>query len=186
MELLTFLGGMVSQLTSGIWIENQGFITPYWFILACLLFSVLYTVFVLPESRPASEVTEKTKFGSFQSIKRIWAVYKTPREGGRLNLLLLTLSSAFSLIANQGTSGVITLFVLHTPLCFSPEFVGYITALRSLTVGIGAILGIKLLGKWLTELTISRIGIVSSIGNLAITGLSKTTLLVFLGAYKNI
>ncbi|XP_031551724.1 proton-coupled folate transporter-like [Actinia tenebrosa] len=179
MELLTFLGGMVSQLTSGVWIENHGFITPYWFILACLLFSVLYTVFFLPESRPPSDVTEKTSLGSCQSIKRILAVYKAPREGGRFNLILLTLSSAFSQIATQGSTGIVTLFVLHTPLCFSPEFVGYIAALRSLCIGIGAILGIKLLGIWLTELSISRIGIVSSIGGLVTFGLSKTTFLVF-------
>jgi hypothetical protein len=181
MELLTFLGGMVSQLTSGLWIEKFGFIAPYWFILGCLLFSVIYTVFFLPESRPQTDVAQKTKLGSFQSIKRIYAVYKTPREGGRRNLILLTLSSALMMLTNQGVTGVITLFLLHTPLCFSPEYVGYFSALRSLSIGLGAILGIKLFGKWLTELSITRIGIVTRAGSLVFTGLSTTKLMIFMG-----
>ncbi|KAK3741853.1 hypothetical protein QZH41_018846, partial [Actinostola sp. cb2023] len=180
LELITFLGGMVSQVTSGIWIETQGFITPYWFILGCLLFSVLYTLFFVPESRPPSTVQEKTKFASCRSLKRIYTVYASAKDGNKRNLILLTLSSGIMQVALQGVTGVITLYVLHSPLCFSPEFVGYFTAWRSLSIGLGAIIGIRLLGRWFSELTISRLGILTRVASLVLLAFSTTKVLVFM------
>ncbi|XP_020897352.1 proton-coupled folate transporter [Exaiptasia diaphana] len=181
LELLTYAGGMVSQLTSGLWIEKYGFITPYWFILGCLLFSVLYTAIFVPESRPPSDLPdEKVSFFSCKSLKRIYKVYSAPREGGRRNLVLITICSGILQSVLMGLTATITLFMIHTPLCFSPEWVGYFTAWRSLSIGLGAILGIKLLGKCFSELTIARFGILTRLGSLVLLGFSTTKLLIYM------
>lgn len=53
-ELAVFLGGVVSQGTSGLWIENLGFKAPFWFIFGCHVVSVTYAIFFVPESRHRS------------------------------------------------------------------------------------------------------------------------------------
>ena len=177
-----YTGGMVSQLTSGLWIEHLGFIAPYWFILICLLISVLYVVFFVPESRaPSTEHKSVRHLFSLTSIRRVWHVYKNPRNGARRNLIIFTFSSAVTVLTTLGTSGVIVLFLLHSPLCFSPGEVGYYSAFRFFLTGLGAVLGIKLLGVCLSEVNIIRVGLVSLAAALIMFGFSRTTWLVYMG-----
>ena len=75
------------------------------------------------------------------------------------------------------------LFLLHSPLCFSAEKVGYFSAFRYLINGIGAVLGIKLLGKCFSEINIARIGIISLASGLLVFGFSRKESLVFLCKY---
>ena len=181
MEFLVFTGGMVSQLTSGLWIENLGFIPPYWFILVCLVSSVVYVVFFVRESRVSySEHKSLRKLFSLTSVKKVWHVYKNPRNGARRNLIIFTLSSGVIVLTTIGVGGVIVLFVLHSPLCFSAEEVGYFSAFRFFMQGLGAILGIKLLGRCLNEVNIARAGIFSLAVALIVFGFSKTTWLVYM------
>ena len=187
MEFLVFFGGMISQLTSGLWIENLGFVVPYWFIFACLLMSVLYIIFFVPESRASSSIVDKKiiicKLFSLSSIKRVWYVYKYPRNGARRNLIIFTLCSGVIVLTNLGVGGVIVLFLLHSPLCFSAEKVGYLSAFRYFSHGIGAVLGIKVLGRCLNEVNIARAGIISLALSLLVFGFSKVEWLVFMGKY---
>ena len=187
MEFLVFFGGMISQLTSGLWIENLGFVVPYWFIFACLLMSVLYIIFFVPESRASSSTVDKKiiicKLFSLSSIKRVWYVYKYPRNGARRNLIIFTLCSGVIVLTTLGVGGVIVLFLLHSPLCFSAEKVGYLSAFRYFSHGVGAVLGIKVLGRCLNEVNIARAGIISLALSLLVFGFSKVEWLVFMGKY---
>lgn len=181
MEFLVFTGGMVSQLTSGLWIEHLGFIGPYWFILACLVCSVLYVIFFVPESRAtSSEHKSICSLFSFASINRVWNVYKNPRNGTRRNLIVFTFSSGVIVLTTLGIGGVMVLYVLHSPLCFSAEQVGYFSGYRFFLQGFGAVLGVKLLGMCLTEINIIRVGIFSLAVALMMFGFSKATWLVYL------
>lgn len=176
-----FIGGMISQLTSGLWIEHLGFVAPYWFIFICLLASVVYIIFLVPESRASSSQHNIIrKLFSLTSIKRVWHVYKNPRDGARRNLIIFTLSSGIIVLTTLGVGGVIVLFLLHSPLCFSPEKVGYFSAFRYFSQGLGAVLGIKLLGRCLNEVNIARVGILSLALSLIVFGFSKVEWLVFM------
>ena len=182
-----FIGGMISQLTSGLWIENLGFIAPYWFIFVCLLMSVLYIIFFVPESRASSTRVDRKliicKLFSLSSIKRVWYVYKYPRNGARRNLIIFTLCCGVVVLTTLGVSGVIVLFLLHSPLCFSAEKVGYFAAFRYFSQGLGAVLGIKVLGRCINEVNIARVGIISLALSLLVFGFSKDEWLVFMGKY---
>jgi len=187
MEFLVFFGGMISQLTSGLWIENLGFVAPYWFIFVCLLASVLYIICFVPESRTSSSTVGKKlnirKLFSLSSIKRVWYVYKCPRNGAGRNLIIFTLCSGVIVLTTLGVNGVVVLFLLHSPLCFSAGKVGYFSAFRYFSQGLGAVLGIKVLGRCINEVNIARVGIISLALSLLVFGFSKFEWLVFMGKY---
>ena len=180
-ECSAFTGGMISQLTSGLWIDNVGFIAAYWFTFVLLLASILYVIFFVHESRASScEHRSLCKLFSLTSVKRVWQVFKNPRNGARRNLILFALSSVVIITTYLGVGGVVVLFVLHSPLCFSAEEVGYYFALQNLLRGVGAVLGIKLLGKCLNEVNIARAGIFSQAVAIIVLGFSRTSWLVYM------
>ena len=174
------MGGMVSQLTSGLWIEGLGYEAPYWFILSCFLASVVYVIFFVRESRPRTTETRACLF-NLRSLRRVWHVYRNPRDGARKNLVILFICCGLIVLTTMGYSGVMLLYLVGSPLCFGPERIGYFFAARYTIVGLGAVLGIKLLGRCLTELTITRIGMVTLMASLVLFGFSKTAWVVFMG-----
>ena len=186
MELLTFCGGAISQLTSGLWIRTFGFTPPYWFIIACYIGGILHIVFFIPESRLKKDNEPSPGLFSVTGLKKIFAIFKHPRSRARRNILLLMFSSSLVTMTNMGLGGVINLFLLHSLLCFSPEYVGFYAALRLFLIGVGAVLGIKTLGLCITELNVSRVGIVSAIAGLSWLAFSDSSWKVFLCKYLNL
>ena len=110
-------------------------------------------------------------------------MYKNPRNGARRNLIIFTLSSAVIVLTTLGVGGVIVLFLLHSPLCFSAEEVGYFSGFRFFVQGLGAVLGIKLLGRCVNEVNIVRAGIFSLAVALIVFGFSRTAWLVYMCKY---
>ena len=175
---------LISQLTSGLWIENVGLMAAYWFTFACLFASFLYIIFFVRESRVfSSEHRSLCKIFSLASVKRVWQVFKNPRNGARRNLIIFSLSSAVVFLTYLGVHGVMVLFILRSPLCFSAQEVGYYFALQLFLRGVGAVLGIKLLGKCLTEVNILRAGIFSQAVALIVFGFSRTAWLIYICKY---
>ena len=78
------MGGMVSQVTSGLWIEKYGFIVPTYFILVCALLSGVCSIFLVPETRQRDK-NARIRFFNLGSIKECVRVLKQPREGGGKN-----------------------------------------------------------------------------------------------------
>ena len=118
-----------------------------------------------------------------QSEKRetsVVCVQVSKKRGEKKPDNFFTLSTRVVVLTILGVSGVIVLFLLHSPLCFSAEKVGYYSAFRYLTSGIGAVLGIKLLGKCFNEVNIARIGIISLASALLVFGFARKEWLVFL------
>ncbi|XP_048585633.1 proton-coupled folate transporter-like isoform X2 [Nematostella vectensis] len=138
MQLMLLIGGLVSQLTTGPWLRTYGFIEPYWFIFACFTLATFYVVVLLPESTPKTK-REPCRLLSCDSFKVIWSVYADPRNGYRRSLFLLLIGDGLVSLATMGLSGVISLFVLRSPLCWSPTYFGGFMAFRFLTQGIGGI-----------------------------------------------
>lgn len=179
---MILIGGLVSQMTSGLWIKNFGFIPPYWFILACEIVSALYVIFLVPESvTKPKEKEHRTRFFSLTSFKKIWKVYRDPRDGYRRSLFLLLIGDGIVSLATMGLSGVILLFVLRSPLCWSPTVLGAFMAFRFLTQGIGGIVGIGLFKRCFTDSNLTRIGLTSLIISLVLFAFANKTWMVFLG-----
>lgn len=181
MQLMILVGGLISQVTSGLWIRNFGFIPPYWFIVSCELVSVLYLIFLVPESITRPKKEHRVRFFSLASPKIIWRVYRDPRDGYRRSLVLLLIGDGIVSLATMGLSGVILLFVLRSPLCWSPPVLGAFMAFRFLTQGIGGIVGIGLLKKCLSDTNMARVGLSSLVVSLVVFAFANKTWMVFLG-----
>lgn len=170
---------MVAQLSSGLWIEKLGFIAPYWFIFSCHMVAVMYAIFFVPESRLKSSVN-RGKLFSLDNFKASWRVYAKATGARRKNLIILTFCSGILSIAVMSTNSVVNLFTLHSPLCFSPEYVGYFSAFRQFMHGAGGVTAIKVFGMCLSDVNVARIAMLSYLGFLVLLGFSTTLLMVFL------
>lgn len=179
-QFVVFIGGVVSQLTSGAWLKNLGFIPPYWFIFACHVASALWVIFLVPESKQKVD-KKKLRFFSFDSFKAVWSVYKNPRNGGRKNLIMLLISDGIINLGVMGISGVVALFVLRTPLCWGPATLGVFMAFRFFMQGFGGIVGIGLLKRFMSDINVTRVGMLTQSASLLFFAFSDRTWMVFLG-----
>ncbi len=91
--------------------------------------------------------------------------------GGALMINLLTM----------GVSQVMTLYVLNSPFCWPSIEIGYFLGARFLFLGVGAVVGIKVLGKFLAEHTIAFIGIFSYAGFYSMVAFAKEKWMLYLG-----
>ena len=173
---------MVAQLTSGLWIEKLGFIAPYWIIFGCHVAAVLYAIFFVPESREKSD--DAGRLFSFENFKSSWKVYGKATGSKKRNLVVLIFCNGILAIAVMGINSVVNLYTLHSPLCFSPELVGYFLAFRQFMHGAGGVTAIKALGMCLSDANVSRIAMMSYIGFLVYLGFSTTLLMVFIGRWS--
>lgn len=170
----------MSQLASGPFLKNLGFIPPYWFIFACHVISILCVVFLVPESNKNTE-GKKLRLLSFDSFKAIWSVYSKPRNDGRRNLIMLLISDGIVNLGVMGISGVVSLFVLRTPLCWGPATLGVFMAFRFFMQGFGGIVGIALLRRFLSDINVIRVGMLTQCASLTFFAFSDRTWMVFLG-----
>ena len=183
MQMLVFMGGVVSQLTSGLWIENFGFITLTWVVLACYVASGLWAIFLVPENKQRVKHA-KNMFFDVKNVKMLINVFKQPRpEGARKCLLFLVIAGTIVALSIEGLHGVTTLFVMRSPLCFDPKLVGYFLAYVMSIAGIGGAIGVKLFGNFFSEKITAAIGLISQIVEMAVLAFANRTWLVFLGEY---
>ena len=175
----------MSQLTSGAWLTNLGFIPPYWFIFACHVASILCVIFLVPESTPKGQ-KKKMRLLSFDSFRAIWRVFKRPRNGGRKNLIMLLISDGIINLGVMGISGVVALFVLRTPLCWGPTTLGAFMAFRFFMQGFGGIVGIGLLKRCMSDINVTRVGMVTQCASLVFFAFSDRSWMVFLGKSTSI
>lgn len=181
-QMLVFMGGVLSQLTSGLWIHKFGFIAPTWLILACQIAAILSAVFLVLE--PRERMADKdNKFFDLKNLKALVNVFRKKREGGRKSLLLLVCAGAVVTLTTIGLGGVTALFVMRSPLCFGPKLVGYFLAYRMFVSGVGGTFGVKFLRRFFSEMTTSAISIVSQISEMVLLSFATRTWLVYTGRY---
>lgn len=176
-----FLAGVISQLTSGLWIDNVGFIPSAWFILACFLLAGIWTLFCVPESRTTAD-NIPVRFFSTENIKSFFNFFRKQREAGRKNLLLSMVCSGLFFLVTVGVDGVITLYILKSPLCWNATLIGYFFAFALFLRGFGSVAGVKFFGRCFRELTVARFGMVSLALSMIMLAFSNRTWLVFVAS----
>ena len=177
------MGGVLSKLTSGLWIEKFGFISLTWLTLACHVTSGLWVIFLVPENHERDR-NVKNKFFDLKNLKALMKIFKKPRPGGaRKTLLLLVIAGAILTLTTQGLGGVTALFIMRSPLCFGPELVGYFLAYRMFVSGTGGAVGVKLFRLFFSEKITAVIAIISQIVEMGILAFANRMWLLFLGRY---
>ena len=177
------MGGVLSQLTSGLWIEKFGFIAPTWFVFTCFVTAGIWAMFLVPENQERGK-NVKNKFFDTKNLKRLVNVFKQPRpNGARKCLLLLVIAGAILTLTVQGLGGVTSLFVMRSPLCFGPKLLGYYLAYRMFISGFGGAVGVKLFRTFFSEKITCAIAIVSQIVEMGVLAFATRMWMVFFGEY---
>ena len=93
----------------------------------------------------------------------------------------MMLCGGLTFLTTVGIDGVKTLYILKSPLCWSPTLVGYYYAFEAFVHGVGSVIGIPLFGRWFRELNVARVGMVTIILASIILAFSGHTWMVFVG-----
>ena len=160
--------------------DNVGFIPSAWFTLACFIFAGVWALLCVPEI-PRTTNDTAVRFFSTENIKSFINLFRRQRNAGRKNLLLLLVCAGALSLVTIGVEGVMSLYVLKSPLCWSATLVGYYFSLTMFIHGVGSVAGVKYFRRCFKELTVARIGMASLALSLFMLAFSDRTWLVFFG-----
>ena len=104
--------------------------------------------------------------------KRVWLVLVRPRPG-KWKIMVMMPAALMINMLTMGVTQIMTLFVLNSPFCWPSIQVGYFIGTRLLLLGLGAAIGIKVLGKCLPECGVSLLGILSYVAFFSLLAFAK-------------
>lgn len=181
LEAIAFISGMLSQISSGWWIEKSGYLTPYYLITTLYLSAFLYTIFILRESRRGNEKPQTKGLCQFQHIKEVIRLFKEPRNGDRWRLVLLTFTTANIMMSSTGFGSVFILYALGSPLQFNSILIGYFLATSFFIQATGTILGLRYMSLCMSQTLLAQIGIISVIASLCCVAFIEDPHIIFAG-----
>ncbi|NXC51231.1 PCFT protein, partial [Penelope pileata] len=170
--------GMVASLGGGHWRKAQGYINPFWLVLAASLAAALYAAFCLQESvkqpRPAKLLT-------LRHYRAVYRLYMAPeRPSSRRKIALYSVAFFLLVTVHFGTKELFVLYELGSPLCWASDLIGYGSAACYLAY-LSSLAGLRLLQLCLEDSWVAEIGLISNIAGLVVISLATTTPLMFTG-----
>ncbi|XP_028857683.1 proton-coupled folate transporter [Denticeps clupeoides] len=178
LEACIGIAGMFASIVGGQWKRAQGYINPFWLVLATSLASALYAYLFVPETVTPDG---STRFFSTEHHRAVYRLYTSPRqEGRRARLWLYTLCFFIVVSVHLGCRDLYVLYELSPPLCWGPELIGYGSAALHLAY-LSSLLGLKALQRCLEDSWVAVIGLVSNTSGLVVISLASTTALMFTG-----
>ncbi|KAH0505390.1 Solute carrier family 46 member 3 [Microtus ochrogaster] len=183
--VLDFMLGVVTGLTglsSGYFIRELGFVWSYFIIAAVLIVNLTYISFFLSDPIKESS-SQMVTMSCRESLKdlfyRTYLLFKngSGKRQSLLCLLIFTIVIYFFVII--GISPIFTLYELGSPLCWDEVYIGYGTALGSVSFLI-SFLGIWLFSYCLEDIHIAFIGILTTMLGMTLAAFARTTLMMLL------
>lgn len=183
-ELFNGIGITLSNFGTGYFIQDTGFFYP---MLACgiAIFIALVLVIFLPESfprdkrNPIDSVCDKLKTVSGM-------FFSSSNSGRRWMYHFLMLIFELTVFSQFSCTSVETLYLLNAPFCWTPEKLGYYSAVKSLmqnAVGMGLF---KVLQKVMSDESIAMLGCVSYGANYVIEGLAQNDVMLYIGKLETL
>ncbi|XP_067682022.1 proton-coupled folate transporter-like isoform X2 [Haliotis asinina] len=176
-------GSASGSLVAGIWTQLVGFKQPMYFLIALCSATLLFTIFIFPETRrnlPKERLTVKEHLKLLKKSMQFYTKDTADKRRWKLIVSLMTFFTSFSVDLIKNT--VLILYLLATPFCWSKiQITGYAAA-RTIINWI-CILGLThfLLGRF-SEVTIAIIGCVSNILFLVLLGCAESSIFVIVAA----
>uniref|UniRef100_A0A3Q3X107 Proton-coupled folate transporter n=1 Tax=Mola mola TaxID=94237 RepID=A0A3Q3X107_MOLML len=184
LEACLGISGMLASIIGGQWQHAQGYIKPFWLILATCLAAALYVCLFVRETVLPNP---SAKLFTFHHYKAVWHLVSTggstsDKEGRfhRSKLWLYLLSFFFVAMIHAGSSLLYVLYELSSPLCWGPTLIGYGAGALNIA-SLTSLLGLKILQSCLSDFWVALIGLVSSITGLLVFSVADTTELMFTG-----
>ncbi|XP_054757537.2 proton-coupled folate transporter-like [Lytechinus pictus] len=171
----------VSQIVIGFWIFYSGFAAPFWFIFAAIVTVIAYIVIFLKESN--TNIGERpANFFSASQFDAVFALFARADSRKRSELVSCLVVLGVHMMSLHSTFLLVLLVVLSPPLCWTSIIVGFYIASSFLFGSVGTLIGGKLFSGLTDDLTISQIGIWSSLIGLSFIAFGNSSLVLFLGA----
>lgn len=180
-----FLLGLVTGLTglsSGYFIRELGFMWSFVVVTLALTVNLIYILFFLDESMKESS-SQNASVSCSETFKnlfyRTFMLFKNAsgKQRSLLCLLLFTMITYFFVLV--GGFSVLILYELDSPLCWNEVFIGYGSALDSISF-LSSFLGIWIFSYFMEDIYIALIGIFTTMIGMAMTAFARTTLMMFL------
>lgn len=183
--VLDFMLGVVTGLTglsSGYFIRELGFAWSYFIIAVVVLVNLAYILFFLsdPIKESSSQIVTMSCSESLKDLfYRTYMLFKNGscKRRSLLCLLIFTLVVYFFVVF--GITPVFTLYELGPPLCWNEVYIGYGSALGSISF-LSSFLGIWLFSYCLKDIHIAYVGIFTTMAGMMLTAFTRTTLMMFL------
>ncbi|CAB1347862.1 unnamed protein product, partial [Coregonus sp. 'balchen'] len=160
LEACLGLAGMLASIIEGQWRRAQGYINPFWLVLATNLAAALYAYLFVPES-----VTPDPSAKLFTK----WRRYK---------LWLYTFCFFLVVKVHFGSRELYVLYELSSPLCWGPGLIGWGSAAQNLAY-FSSLLGLRTMQRCLEDSWVSLVRLASNMTGLVVISLANTTELMF-------
>lgn len=182
------LAQTLAFITSGVWLQETDcdFRSLMWVIVACYSLSILYTIFMFPESLSHRQRTNRT--AKSNSVAAIWhgllLFFKPKLVTVKLWVGLLALCVAQ--VNLNGASVIGTYFFIHKPLNWDPELIGYFGSYNSILHGVMLTVGLPLaLVIGCSDLLVCIVALLFSSGAYTFIGFVTTTWQMYVSKYTN-
>ena len=161
-QLLTVtscVGSLIGGILGGYMTEIVGFLYTAVIQMCICSLSVLYVVFLLPETtyKPRDNGGSPNRLKTYlNSMKQ---VYSKPRaRHGKIKILLCLCLVAIAKGLQQGMTTVEILYLLNAPLCWGTVPIGYFTGVKLMVPALGGSIAIFHLQNHLPDMILVSIG----------------------------
>ncbi|CAL8361406.1 unnamed protein product [Merluccius merluccius] len=192
LEACLGLAGMFASVIGGQWRRAQGYINPFWLVLATNLAAALYAYLFVPESVTPDPSAKLLTTPHHRAVYRLYSGKGGGGEGGgegmgggggrawRCKLWLYTLCFFLVVTVHFGSRELYVLYELSAPLCWGPALIGYGSAAQHLGY-LSSLLGLRLLQLCLADSWVAIAGLASNMAGLAVIAFADNTALMFTG-----
>ncbi|XP_059186886.1 proton-coupled folate transporter [Centropristis striata] len=184
LEACLGLSGMLASIIGGQWRRAQGYINPFWLVVATNLASALYAFLFVRESVVPDP---SAKLLTLRHYKAVWHLFSTggstSEAGGRFHrckLWLYMLCFFLVVTVHFGCRELYVLYELSSPLCWGPALIGYGSAAQHLAY-LSSLLGLKIMQRCMEDSWVALVGLASNIMGLVVFSVADTTQLMFTG-----
>ncbi|XP_060902440.1 proton-coupled folate transporter [Labrus mixtus] len=184
LEACLGLAGILASVVGGQWRKAQGYINPFWLVLATNLATALYVYLFVRESVP---LDPNAKLLTYRHHKTVWQLFSTGGTSGqtkgsfhRYRLWLYMLSFFLVVTIHFGSRDLYVLYELSSPLCWGSALIGYGAAAQQMAY-LTSLMGLKLMQHCLKDSWVAVVGLVSNISGLLVLSVADTTQLMFTG-----
>ncbi|KAG7247984.1 hypothetical protein CRUP_025721, partial [Coryphaenoides rupestris] len=193
LEACLGLAGMFASVIGGQWRRAQGYINPFWLVLATNLAAALYAYLFVRESVTPDP---SAKLLTTRHHRAVYHLYSGRGGGGgestggvggrgsgsgwRSRLWLYTLCFFLVVMVHFGSRELYVLYELSAPLCWGPALIGYGSAAQHLGY-LSSLLGLRLLQLCLADSWVAVAGLASNMVGLAVIAFANNTQLMFTG-----
>ncbi|RXN07644.1 proton-coupled folate transporter [Labeo rohita] len=178
LEACLGLAGMFASIIGGQWRRAQGYINPFWLVLATNLAAALYAYLFVPETVTPDPEAKLLSTRHHQAVCRLYA--SDEPQGRRTKLWLYTLCFFLVVSVHFGSNDLYVLYELSAPLCWGPELIGYGSAAKHIAY-LTSLTGLRVMQCCLEDSWVALMGLTSNIVGLIVISVANTTTLMFTG-----